>query len=44
MEENKQTINNEGIENIYRLTFDDACKTMNTRSEGLTESEVQNNQ
>ena len=44
MEENKQTINNNGIENIYKLTLEDACKAMNTRLEGLTVSEAQDNQ
>ncbi len=44
MEEIKQALNNKGIENIYKLTFEDACKAMNTRAEGLTASEVQANQ
>lgn len=44
MEEKKQTIYNNGIENIYKLTFEDACKTLNTRAEGLTASEAKDNQ
>ncbi len=43
MEEKKQVLN-ESIEGIYKLTFEDACKVMNTRAEGLTASEVQKNQ
>jgi P-type Ca2+ transporter type 2C len=44
MEEKKQTLNDNGTEGIYKLTFEDACKTMNTRAEGLTASEAQNMQ
>ena len=42
MENNKQTMNNE-IESIYKLSSDDACGIMNTRAEGLTASEVEDN-
>lgn len=44
MEEKKQSLYIDGIENIHKLTWEDACKTMNTRLEGLTTSEVQDNQ
>ena len=40
MEKDKQKLNNEGIENIYKLTFEDICKSMGTRAEGLTASEA----
>lgn len=44
MEGEKQTIYNDRLKKIYNLTVEDVCKTMNTRLEGLTASEVQDNQ
>ena len=44
MEEKKQLPSDEHINDICKLTFDDACKAMNTRAEGLTAAEVQANQ
>lgn len=44
MEENNKTIDNNGFENIYKLTSEDACKMMNTKLEGLTAAEAQANQ
>lgn len=44
MEENKQAPIEERTEGIYKLTSEDACKTMDTRAEGLTASEVQDRQ
>jgi len=43
MEVEKQSIDNKGIDNIYKLTIEEACKAMNSRPEGLTETEVQDN-
>ncbi len=44
MEGKSQTLHMDGIENIHKLTVEDVCKTMNTRLEGLTTSEVQDKQ
>lgn len=46
MEEKKQILNDESMEfeAIYKLTSEDACKAMNTRSEGLTVSEAKDKQ
>jgi Ca2+-transporting ATPase len=41
MKNKKQTMDNNSIENVYKLTFEDVCITMNTRLTGLTASEVQ---
>jgi Ca2+-transporting ATPase len=43
MEDIKVSVHDEDIKNIYKLTIEDACKTMGTRLEGLTASEVQEN-
>ena len=39
-----ETENTNGIDNIYKLTVEDVYKTLQTRPEGLTISEVQKNQ
>ncbi|MDF2632305.1 MAG: haloacid dehalogenase [Caproiciproducens sp.] len=44
MEEKKEILRDQGTEGIYKLTSEDACKTMNSRAEGLTVSEAQENQ
>ena len=40
MEERKQVNNEESIKDIYKLTPADACKSMNTKEEGLTAAEA----
>lgn len=44
MEAEKETLNEASIEEIYKLTAQDACKAMNTTFEGLTASEAKDRQ
>lgn len=41
MEDKIQSVNSVDIEKIHKLTMEDACRSMNSRMEGLTASEVQ---
>ena len=44
MEKEREILNDESIQDIYKLTSDDVCKTMDTRYEGLTASEAKDRQ
>lgn len=44
MQQSNQTAETDSIESIYKQTIQDAYRTMGSRPEGLTESEVQSNQ
>ena len=44
MEDEKGITNTAGIENIQKLSFEDACNVMNSRPDGLTAEEARENQ
>lgn len=44
MEKGKDTLKDESIVNIHKLTYEDAVKAMNTSRQGLSESEVRERQ